>query len=58
MYLQFISFLHSDESQVVEILPHVRQDLTYSTWSKSWVMFGDIKSQGISNHDIDYIELE
>ena len=27
MYLQFISFLHTDKSQVAEILPHVRQEL-------------------------------
>ena len=28
MYLQLISFLHIDMTQVVEILPHVRQDPT------------------------------
>ena len=32
MYLQFISFLHTDKPQVAEILPHVRQELTYSTY--------------------------
>ena len=37
-YLQFVSFLHNDMAQVIEILPHVRQDLTYSTESISWVM--------------------
>ena len=31
MYLQFISFLHTDMAPVVEILPHVRLELTYST---------------------------
>ena len=30
VYLQFISFLHSDLRQVVEILPRVRQELNYS----------------------------
>ena len=27
MYLQFLSFLHTDITQVVEILPHVTQGL-------------------------------
>ena len=36
--LKFISFLHTDMTQVVEILPQVRQILTYSTQSKSWVL--------------------
>ena len=31
MYLQFISFLHADMTQVFEIIPEVRQELTYST---------------------------
>ena len=31
MYIWFISFLGIDMTQVVEILPHVRQELTYST---------------------------
>ena len=31
MHLQFMSFLHIDTTQVVEILPHVRQGSTYST---------------------------
>ena len=31
MYLQFISYIHNEISQVVEIVPHVRQELTYST---------------------------
>ena len=30
MYLQFISFLHTDKKQVVEILPCVRQELNHS----------------------------
>ena len=31
MYLQFISFLHTNMTQVVEILSHVRQRLTNAT---------------------------
>ena len=31
MYLQFTSFLHTDMRRVVEIISHVRQELTYST---------------------------
>ena len=31
MYLQFISFSLSDMTQVIEILPHVRQEYAYSS---------------------------
>ena len=31
IYLHFMSFLHIDMTQVVEILPQVRQELYYST---------------------------
>ena len=31
MFLQFLSFLHTDMTQVVEILHHVRKGLIYST---------------------------
>ena len=31
MFLQFIPFFYTDMTQVVEILPDVRQELTYST---------------------------
>ena len=31
LLLHFVSFLHIDMTQVVEILPEVRQELTYST---------------------------
>ena len=34
IYLHFMSFLHIDMTQVVEILPQVRQELTYSTYSQ------------------------
>ena len=55
MYLQLISFLHTGMTQVVEIFPRVRQELTYSTWL---LMFWRLKEPGISNHDIDYIAQE
>ena len=38
MYLQFISYLHTDVIQVVEILPRGRQELAYSTESILWVL--------------------
>ena len=31
IHLHFVSFLHIDKTQVVEILPQIRQDPTYST---------------------------
>ena len=31
LYLHFVSFLHIDMTQVVDILPQVRQEPTYST---------------------------
>ena len=31
MYLHFVSFLHIDATQVVEILPQIKQEPTYST---------------------------
>ena len=31
IYLHFMSFLHSDTTQVVEILPQIRQEPSYST---------------------------
>ena len=37
-YLHFVSFLHIDMTQVVEILPQVRQEIIYSTLSISWVL--------------------
>ena len=33
MYLHLISFLRTDMTQVIEILPHVRQEFTYFTFS-------------------------
>ena len=31
-------FLHTDMTQVVKTIPPVRQELTYSTYSISWVL--------------------
>ena len=31
IYLHFVLFLHIDTTQVVEILPQIRPELTYST---------------------------
>ena len=31
IYLHFVSFLHIDTTQVVEILPQISQEPTYST---------------------------
>ena len=31
MYLHFVSFLHIDTTEIVDILPQIRQEPTYST---------------------------
>ena len=38
MYLHFMSFHHIDVTQLVEILPQIRQEPTYSTQSISWLL--------------------
>ena len=38
IYLHFVWFLHIDTTQVVEILPQIRQEPTYSTKSISWLL--------------------
>ena len=38
IYLHSMSFLHIDMTQVVEILPQIRQGPTYSTQSISWLL--------------------
>ena len=45
-----MSFLHIDRTQVVEILPQVRQEPTYSTYP------GSLRRQGISSNDIDLVK--
>ena len=37
IYLHFMSFLHTNKTQVVEIPPRVRHGPAYSTWSISWL---------------------
>ena len=48
MYVQFLSLLHIDMTQVIEILPHVRQGQYNGCWYPC-----DAKTQGISKYDID-----
>ena len=55
MHLQFLSFLYIDMAQVVEILSRVRQVHTSSQYHGGWCP-GDIRSQGISNHDTDLVK--
>ena len=38
IYLHFVSFLHIDTTQIVEILPQIRQEPTYSTQSISLLL--------------------
>ena len=38
IFTHFMSFLHNDMTQVVEIHPQVKQELPYSTLSISWVL--------------------
>ena len=38
IYLHFMSFLHTNKTQVAEIPPRVRQGPAYSTWSISWLL--------------------
>ena len=58
MYLQFISFLHTDMTQAIEILPCVRQNLPilHSQYHGCWCP-GNARSQGISKNDIYFVEL-
>ena len=57
IYLYFVSFLHTNKTQVAEIPPRVRQGPAYSTLSISWLLsLGDARSRGISNHDIDLVK--
>ena len=58
-YLQYLSFLQTNTTQVVEILPLVRQGPTVpsvsSLYHGCWRP-GDARRQGISNHDIDLVK--
>ena len=56
IYLHFVSFINIDMTQAVEILSQVRQELTYSSqYHQCWCP-GNVRSQGISNHDIDLLK--
>ena len=49
IYLHFMSLLHTDMTQVIEILPHVSQYLDF------WYP-GDARSQAIGNNGIYSVE--
>ena len=56
MHLHFMSFLHNNKTQVVEIPPQDKDlptlhDQYHGCW---WP--GDARSQGISNHDFDLVK--
>ena len=56
IYLHFMSFLHTDMTQVVEILPRGRQkSILHSQYHGHWCP-GDTKSHVINNSDFDYVE--
>ena len=38
IYLHLVSFVHIDITQVIEILPQIRQWPTYTTYSISWLL--------------------
>ena len=38
MHLHFMSFLHTDMPQIIEILPRIRPGLKYFTQSISWLL--------------------
>ena len=53
MYLQLISFLHTDMTQVVGIPPHVRQNLTYPTCRK----ISNIRRTLVGNKIVDHSDV-
>ena len=54
IYLQFVSFILIDLTQVLKILPQVREGPTYSIQSISWLLMScDVRSQNIRSHDVD-----
>ena len=58
MYQQFISFLHNDMTEAVEILPQVSREFTYSTnkYHGCWDFSSDARSHGIIIRDTYYVE--
>ena len=57
IYLHFMSSLHIDLTQVLKILPQVREgrNILYSQYHCCWCP-GDVRSQAISSHDIDLVK--
>ena len=57
IYLHFMSFLHIDLTQVLKILPQVREgpNILHNQYHGCWCP-GDVRSQGISSHDIDLVK--
>ena len=56
LYLQFMSLFYTEMIQAAEILPRVRQELTYSMVNMWCWCTGNAMSQGISSNDIDCVE--
>ena len=58
IYLHFMSFLHIDMTEAVEIISQIRPELAYSTYQYHGLWCpGDARNHAITNHDIYYIEL-
>ena len=55
IYLHFIALLHM--TQVFETLPHVRLVPTFF-YQVNIIAADDVRSQGVSNHDINNVEKE
>ena len=60
IYLQFISFLHTDKTQVVEIFPHeiLPPYLFYTFNNTSADVLATQGTRVSANHDTDYVEPE
>ena len=60
VYLYFLTFIEIEIWEVVKIHPHGKEGPVYLTYNQyhSCRWHGDVKSQGISCHDIDLIPLE
>ena len=57
IYLHFVSFLHVDTTQEVEILPQKDKNLpNLHSQYHGWWCPGDVRSQDISSHDIDIVK--
>ena len=56
MYLQFLSFLHTDIPKAVEIRPHVSQGPSLHSQYHGCRRPAEGRGQGIGNHDIDLVK--